>query len=210
MSLFTGFTTSTILPKRRIGSFNIDIVMEETIEDRKTVTKNPIDRGANVNDHFFLESPTVTINFVVGSTSGVPIPALYNAILELYKTSDPFDLVTKNRIFSDVYIENLISRSDANSFSVLVLTATLMQYNFVTLEFTSVPERSKQADAAATGRTEQVGTKKPSLVSDDKTGITTKEVKKGSILIGLTDAAGFTRDESLFSGDKSLTDARGL
>ena len=183
MSIFSGYQTATILPKRVMGFFEVNVVLSETVTDSITVTENPVDRDADKNDHFFVNSPTIEIEFVVGDR-GVPLETVYQNLIEMQKSGIPFDLVTRWRLFNNMYIQTLTQSSSPQTFSVLNLKATLAQWNLVSLQEVETVPRNKQANAAKTGKTEKAGKKNAEKVDKKSVGIVSGSnvAKKPSIL----------------------------
>lgn len=174
----------TIRPARCIGPFTATVVIEETATDKTTITKHPVQQGAQISDHAYNEPSTVVIKAAYSeSDKDMPLDEIYNRILALKNARIPFDVVTGKRIYKNMLFETVINATDAATENILSITATLQEVIIVSIGTTVIPARSKQKNAGKTGATEKAGSKNPENESgaNDKT----------SALLGITGGTGY-------------------
>jgi len=153
----------TTRKKRSFGKFNGFITPSESSVDKLTITKQPVQQGAMINDHAYKEPTelTMTIQF---SRFSKPLEETYKELLELQSSREPFVVYTGKRVYNNMLIASLSNTTDKNTENVLAITLTLIEVLIVEVTPTSVPARSKQANSGKTGATEKSG-KKSALVS---------------------------------------------
>lgn len=148
--------------QRNIGGFVADVTVEETHVDRLTKTRHPVEQGAAVTDHAYLEPSVVIIR--AGWSNSSPgadgnqsyVTDTYNDILALQQSRQPFDIVTGKRSYSDMLITRLQVRTDGDTENVLMLEAECEQNIFVNTQTVTVPD-ANQANPEVTGNTTNRG-----------------------------------------------------
>lgn len=173
-------TLIPIQPKRTIGPIAIQVVIDEKTTDTLTITKQPVQQGASVTDHSYLE-PTVfssTAYFkdnslsILGELNSITSPStglakIYQTLLNLQSSRTPFSIVTPKRIYSNMLMASLSQTTDRNTENCLSVSMSFQQIIIVNVTTTVVP-RSNQKNAGRTGATQQAGTKQSALVSVDQ------------------------------------------
>ena len=139
-----------IFPKEnKIGSFELDIVVSESVTTSSTITENPVEQGADVSDHIITNAMSFTmtgmvsdtpVSFLGGVIGGVahdtlglerPATKAWDALLELQATKEPFTLVTGLKEYDNVFIESLSTVHDKDTSQILSFTATMKEVIFV-------------------------------------------------------------------------------
>jgi len=148
-------------PRRRIADFTAYLTIDETGEDELEITEHPVQEGAEITDHAYKKSATLSLSvqFSEGETF-VPLDETYRAMLELQKSRVPFDVVTGKRVYTNMLFKSLRTTTDKNTDNVLAIQATLREILIVSVVITSVPPRDKQSKPGKTGATQRAGTKK--------------------------------------------------
>lgn len=181
-------TLIPIQPKRTIGPIAIQVVIDEKTTDTLTITKQPVQQGASVTDHSYLE-PTVfssTAYFkdnslsILGELNSITSPStglakIYQTLLNLQSSRTPFSIVTPKRIYSNMLMASLSQTTDRNTENCLSVSMSFQQIIIVNVTTTVVP-RSNQKNAGRTGATQQAGTKQSALFSGSQaiTGLFSK------------------------------------
>jgi len=88
---------------------------------------------------------------------------IYQNLLELQSSREPFDIVTPKRIYSNMLMASIAQTTDKNTENTLAVTMTFQEIIIVKVSTTQVP-RIKQKQPAVTGKTENAG-KKSALFS---------------------------------------------
>lgn len=143
---------------RSIGGIVAPCTIEEHHIDTLTITDHPVELGAQITDHAFLNP--VAVDIVVGWGSGtfVPINQIYQSLLNLQKSRVPFDIVTGKRMYTNMLIESIEETTDADTENVLRASLRCRQIIIVSTSVKSLSDPSNQADPSATAQTQNVGT----------------------------------------------------
>lgn len=160
-----------------IGEIEIDVIVSESATSTATITKNPVENGADINDHIIIEPMTFSITGVV-SNSGIGLfqnisalanlvsdktksQATWDDLLKLQSDREPFTLVQGLKTYDNVVIQSLTETQDKTTAGSLSFTATLVEINLVgtvappNIEFGS-QETSDQMTPATDGGLRQV------------------------------------------------------
>lgn len=155
----------SFIPKRSLGGFVANVTVEEAHQDRLTITRHPVEQGAQISDHAYKEPAAVTIKAGWSNSSaaagGDPsyIRAIYAQLLELQATREPFSIVTGKRVYENMLFSSLAVTTDEVTETTLLLTAACEEVIIVETQAVTVPPRDVQADPAKTAATANAGTK---------------------------------------------------
>lgn len=122
---------------RFIGPVPIDAFLQETHRSDLSITRNPIEFGADVTDHAYVEPKQIIIWGGVGSAPGrlgivggqaaTRVSAAYEAMVALQESREPFDIVTGLTFYEDMLIESIeVTRHKDNS-NILEFYASLRE-----------------------------------------------------------------------------------
>lgn len=127
-----------ILFPRTIGPVKVDAVIKEIIESRLKITEMPVEFGADVTDHAYVEPMRITIEGVIGgglassSSGGRAIAvAAWQALKALQRTREPFTLISGLDVHRNILIESLMAERDKDHSMVLKFTADLREIQIV-------------------------------------------------------------------------------
>jgi hypothetical protein len=124
-------------------------VLEENHEDSLTITEHPVEQGASISDHAFKKPESVTIRGGVSdSTPGAGAYAartFYEALLELQKKREPFDLVTGKRLYKNMLLESLSVVTTMDTEHSLMFTAVCREVIIVQARVATIPPRQSHA-----------------------------------------------------------------
>jgi Dit-like tail protein len=150
-----------IRPKRMIGTIAVQVVVSEQTTDNLTITKQPVQQGAAITDHAYME-PTQfshTIYFAApGFTGGTSLSQIYQQLLTLQASAQPFDIVTPKRIYHSMLMTALSQTTDKLTENCLAIHATYQQIILVPILAATVP-RANQKTPAKTSPTQNSGQK---------------------------------------------------
>lgn len=158
-----------IRPSRSLGGLTFDVVVEETHEDGLVITEHPVERGAPISDHAYVKPKTVTIKGAASNAGSSlnrdgdeqRVTTLYDKLLKLQASREPFDVVTGKRSYTSMLLETLSETTDSTSAGTLMITANCREVIIVETKTATVPARSRHANAAKTGGVEEKGDKQP-------------------------------------------------
>lgn len=114
---------------RSIGPIPVDIVVKETLESTLKITREPVEFGADITDHAYVEPKRIVIEGVIGgslsrSSSGrMEAMAGWQALKRLQESRMPFTLVSGLDVHRNILIEKLTADRDKDWSRVLKFTA---------------------------------------------------------------------------------------
>ncbi len=152
-------------PSRKLATIALQVVVSEQTTDTLTITRQPVQQGASIADHAYME-PTAfshSIYFTSGGTTlgfsaGKSLDQIYKDLLELQSSAIPFDIVTPKRIYHDMLMASLTQTTDKLTENCLAIHASYQQVIIVPILATTVP-RINQRNPGSNGATQNGGAK---------------------------------------------------
>ena len=134
-----------------ISTVEIDAVINESASATVRVTENPVEFGANINDHIITEPMAFTVVGVVSNISSnkigqfLRVPTIFSKntskskeaweeLLELQINKTPFTLVQGLKEYRNVVILSLTESQDKDTSKGLFFTATMKEIIFAGAE----------------------------------------------------------------------------
>lgn len=183
-----GLQSILIKPRRSIGPFTAQVVIEESHTDEIEITDHPVEHGAQISDHAFKRPAEVVIRCgwsnspsqpgllggivaaARGTVAGVAalfsgssashVVEVYEKLLELQSKLITFDVQTGKRLYTDMLLRSLSTMSDSQNEQTLMVTAVLRQVIVVrTTTIARSAPSSRQSDPGATQSSVDVGTR---------------------------------------------------
>jgi Dit-like phage tail protein len=136
-----------------IGEIELDVIVDESTNSSTTITSNPVENGADVNDHIIINPMTFSMSGIVSDTkvgilgglgaleqitSGnaftkddTPSKEAWEELLELQANRTPFTLVTNLKEYDNVVIESLSTSQNKDTSNSLHFTANMKEIIFV-------------------------------------------------------------------------------
>lgn len=151
-------TIFAVRPTRRFGEITANVVVEENTNDTLTITKQPVQQGASITDHAFKEPTTFATTMFFKDNPAQSLSKIYQDLLDLQSSRQPFDIVTPKRIYRNMLIAVLSNTTDKSTENVLKINASFQEVIIVSVSTTTVP-RQKQRNPGSTGKTENAGKK---------------------------------------------------
>ena len=144
---------------RTIGPVPVDVVVREQHESDLTITTNPVEFGAAVSDHAYVEPKKLMLDAVMASRVGpAAVGAAYQSLLRLQEAREPFDIITGLTLYRDMLIERITVNRDSRFATVLYFTAECREVIIVDTETTASPgDRGQDAANPQRGKTNQSG-----------------------------------------------------
>ena len=167
---FVGGTLATILLRqgRSIGGIIPNVTIEEHHRDDLAITDHPVEQGAAITDHSFKMPAEVTMQCgwsssgaLFGSLTLTSPRDIYQQLLLLQASRQPFDLVTGKRSYSNMLIKSLGVTTNAASENSLMVTCTMREVIIVQTQVTTIAPAAVHANPAATAATQNTGVKQP-------------------------------------------------
>ena len=153
--------TVFIKPNRMVGTIAVQTVTEESATDTLTITKQPVQQGAAITDHAYMEPVSFahTIYFAApGFTGGTTLAQIYTQLQNLQSSRQPFTIVTPKRTYTSMLMTTLSQTTDKLTENCLAIHASYQQIILVPIFATAVP-RINQKNPGSTGATQNAGQK---------------------------------------------------
>lgn len=136
------------------GDVSFDCVPSEKVESNAVVTRNPVEFGADINDHMYLEPQKIQLQVIVSDTpmtltetdivtksgSGVNTRAsqAWEALLDIQGRRTPFHVVLGLQTLSDCVITSLSHERVAENSGALICDVELTQVILKTTQITAL------------------------------------------------------------------------
>lgn len=179
----TGPQLVTFWPgKRYLGPITALMFIDERGVDRLTITKHPVEYGASITDHAYMEPAELTLrlmatnsvpaalSFASGGSGGTPGPPdqpgyvenIYTKLRKLQSDRITFPVQTGKRLYENMLMTSLELTTDEKSENALMLTVVCTEIIKVSTG-TVTASADVMAQAQKTGPVEAGGTKQPTL-----------------------------------------------
>jgi len=129
---------------RAIGPIPLDCILSEQHSAEIEITGNPIETGAEVNDHAYVKPKQVTLE-VADSNAAL----MYNILVRFQESRIPFYLVTGLTIYKDMLIQAIDATRDKDMSTVL--RATVICRQVIIVSTASAPAGGGGAASAQQG-----------------------------------------------------------
>lgn len=176
MGLF-GTSLTDFLPKRAIGAFQANVTIEETATDRLKITQHPVQQGASITDHAYMEPAELTIK-VAWNDEPSKLVEIYDKFRKLQSDRIPMKVVSGKRTYQNMLVAGLTQINDSITEKMLNIIIDLQEVAITALEVVTVPPRERQAEPGKTGKTENAGKKQTGEASKQES----EQVKSSSAL----------------------------
>ncbi|AOY96849.1 hypothetical protein BKK79_35745 [Cupriavidus sp. USMAA2-4] len=171
------FLDMVLVTSKQIGNITITVSIEETAIDELEVTEHPVARGAPITDHAFRRPAELImqcgwsnsdlrallantqVQFAGGAANADYVSGVYSQLLALQQSRKPFDVVTTRRVYNNMLLTGLTTVTDAKTFAVLIVKATLREVIIVDTAETTLPPSENQVSPEKTAEMQNAGTK---------------------------------------------------
>lgn len=123
---------SAIAFNRLIGPVPLDVVVSEGHQSSIGITSNPIETGAKVNDHAYIEPNKLTLDVADGNAV-----ATWQALKALQRSRVPFTIVTGFDVYTNMLIKELNADRDKVFSSTLRSRIELQEVIIVDTAYTT-------------------------------------------------------------------------
>lgn len=146
---------------KRIGTLEIDAVVEDTLSLSSETTDHPVERGSEITDHIIKRPKMLLVRgFIGGGTMGGSLlfgdrkQDAYESLLEIYDTSQPVDVVTGLDVYPNMVMVSTTLPRNAQNATILEFTAEFKQIRMVNSERVDLSETTQRSvkDLAASAR----------------------------------------------------------
>lgn len=129
-----------------IGPVPISCVLSEDHSSTIEITGNPIETGAEVNDHAYIKPKEVTLDIADANAA-----LTYNAIVRFQESRVPFYLVTGLRLYKDMLVQSIDAYRDKDNSKILKATIYLREVIIVSTATGSASSSGTTSSASSSG-----------------------------------------------------------
>lgn len=136
---------------RFLGPVPLDVVVRETHATELEITLNPIEMGADVTDHAYVQPKRFSMEAVAASRISSPalVGAAYYALVRLQESREPFDVVTGLTLYRDMLIQRISVERDVTNSRILFFRADLLEIIIVNTESRGSAQQGTPKDRAS-------------------------------------------------------------
>jgi len=152
------FENLFIRTRKSLGGIELDAILTENHNSIVSVSKNPIELGADITDHAIIEPKRLNIRAIVSdsplgsaafaqivdtitglfgtSTSGnlTRSNAAYNALIQLQEAREPIQVQTKLKLYENMLITSINTTQDKDTSRIVSLDISLEEIRIVSTE----------------------------------------------------------------------------
>lgn len=153
-----------------IGPVPLNVLLSEQHTSEVEVTSNPIETGAEVNDHAYVKPKKVEMEIADKNAA-----ATFNALVEFQEKREPFSLVTGFRVYENMLITEIDATRDAKYGKVLKATVRCREVILVetaTAEDNS-SEKKDSKDKSKSNKTSKSKANNAKTADKTNTGVNT-------------------------------------
>jgi hypothetical protein len=158
-----GLLSPVLFLPRSVGGFVADVTVEEDHVDELEITHFPVEQGAAITDHSFKLPAQVRI--LCGFSNSSPaalgdqnyVRSVYDQFLTLQASRQPFDIFTGKRVYQNMLIRRLHTKSDKDNENILMLDVECVEIILVTTQTATVPPASSMQNPQNNAATSNSG-----------------------------------------------------
>lgn len=124
--------------KTNIGGYFFDGFMNVQHNKSLTITKNPVETGASVVDHAYVNPSKIVMNIKVSDVNRSMVPGQFQersfrhtsawaVLTQIQANRIPVDVFTKLGLYKNMLIEDIVANDDASTFRALDAQVTLVE-----------------------------------------------------------------------------------
>lgn len=157
-----------------IGTLVPTVITKEGHTHRLNITSHPVERGANISDHAYVEPAEVTMecgfagggslldftdtrNWQIGE--GLTPAETLDSLIKLQESALPITVVTSKRTYNNMLITSLTFSTEQKTRHVLTCSLVLKQILIADSKQVSVAPKGRMAAGTSTSEVHNAGTK---------------------------------------------------
>lgn len=178
-----------------IGPVFFDAVFSMTHEANVTITSQPVEIGANISDHAYVEPDTVTMEIGMsdaseGAGSNHSVNA-YNMLRSVMEAREPISLYTRLKSYTNMMVVSISTTDDYTTSTALrasIMLQKILIVNVATVKVQQTVTSSKSTASSGSSKSSSSSSKKSSS-SSKKSSSSSSSGKKTSVLKQMVNAA---------------------
>lgn len=196
--------TKTMIVSPTHGRFVFDAVFSTEHRLNITTTQHPVQQGASISDHAYIEPDEVSIEIgmtdaaITAGESSHSVNA-YNQLRAIAEERQPVTLVTRLHTYTNMVITSLSAPDDNTTMNALKASIYFQKINIVSVATMKVQQTvSGSQTTQSTGSTQSSssGGKKPNTSSSGSSGSTSGDGNRTSVLASIFKSAAKTASTS--------------
>lgn len=159
---------------RQIGFLIPKVVVNEAHSDTLDIAMHPIESGGNISDHAWKSASTVVIDCCfedelladfaqvsefLGMSRSLGQKEIYQQILDLQQSCEPFDVLTSKRTYSNMLLKQIDVTTKNGSENILTCKLTLVQIQLAYTEAIPTPAKTQMKEGVSTSGVSNGGTR---------------------------------------------------
>lgn len=121
-----------ILFSKTIGPIPVSVIVKENHRSSLGITENPIETGAKITDHAYVEPKRLELEFADANAA-----ATYNALVRFQEARVPFTVVSGLYVYTNMLIKGLSADRDHKTANVLSGKVELQEAIIVSTAYTT-------------------------------------------------------------------------
>ncbi len=125
--------------KVNIGGLFFDAIFTTTTEHQLMITQHPVQTGANISDHAYVQPVKITMDIGVSDAMAYRIPGAYDnlgptksisayrALCKMMELRIPVKVLTRLNTYENMLIESIVVNDDVSTLYALKATVQLVQ-----------------------------------------------------------------------------------
>ena len=130
---------SAIIFSPTIGPVALNVFVKEAYRTEIGITSNPIETGAEVNDHAYVKPKRLTID-----TMDDQAAATFNALVAFQESRVPFTIVAGLAVWSNMLIASIDAQRDEQFATVLKATVELQEVIIVDTSYSASTDETQE------------------------------------------------------------------
>ncbi len=155
-------SAQAVVIKTQVGGYWFDAILSANHESTLTVTQHPVESGAAISDHAYLNPARLTLQVAMtdlaqdiypGQFSGPGSRSVtaYQLLLDLQASRIPMKVVTRLRSYDNMIVESISSADDNSTALGLKATVTLREIFVATVTKIKISARPHVTDSTPKG-----------------------------------------------------------
>lgn len=151
-----------IYVKTNIAGYFFDAFLDMEHTSEMKITSHPVQQGANVADHAYLEPKTLTMHIKMSDAVESLIPSqftraytksvsAYRVLLELQASRIPFRVHTRLQAYDNMLIKSIVAPDDANTIYGMECTVTMQELLVAQVQTVKVSKRTQTTGSTDNG-----------------------------------------------------------
>ena len=151
--------------KTNIGGYFFDGFMKTTHQRNLTITSNPIESGAAVVDHAYMQPASITMDIMMSNVHESLFPdqfherydrsvSAWSVLKTLQENRIPVSVMTRLELYNNMLIESITSEDDATTHNGLRATVTLREVPIARIKTVEISVADQTTLSTAMGNVE--------------------------------------------------------